>query len=190
MAPAEGDPFVIGWDLGSQRNGWAAWGGVGVPIAGAFRLDRVTPEQLGDMGVQFKTRVLEVHRRFPQATHWVSERPITKPTDVLFTQERLMGLSCLLQTIGRSLGKVCRMVDNGAAKREWAGRGPDGSPATKDMMIAIAERVGIELPLTDADGREDAADACGVLKVGVRLFARPYLERLDRAVYGSRGALI
>lgn len=191
------DPFLIGWDLGTARNGWCAGSGEKLPAVGAFRLTKIEDAQpicqIGDMGAEFTSAVLHVHERFPQATHWVAERPllITQPSagrpyaDKRFNLERLYGLSCLLQTLGRKLGKVCAMVEPGQAKLEFAGRG-----ATKDQMVAIAERLGIPLPKFDTDGREDIADACGVWKVGVRLFARRYLHLWDGAIYRRRGELL
>ncbi|HEY5409273.1 MAG TPA: hypothetical protein VIJ94_00975 [Caulobacteraceae bacterium] len=187
------DPFLIGWDLGTARNGWCAGGGESTPVAGGFRLGRVTPDEIGDMGCEFSARVMDVSKRYPQATHWISERPLLfmratddRPyADDRFKVERLMGLSCLLQTIGRKLGKVCKMVEPGSAKMEFAGR-----HASKDMMVEMALALGIELPEHDADGREDAADACGVWKVGLRLFARHHLQRFDGAIYTRRGSLV
>jgi hypothetical protein len=176
---------IIGWDLGSHLCGWAVTDCERLPVAGAFELDRCTPETIGDMGAQFSRCVMEIHGRFPGSTHWVSERPLLTPTDLRFTLERLYGLSMLLQTIGRKLGLQCAMVEPGTAKAEWAGRN-----ASKDEMIAIAVRMGIQLPKAKANGREDAADACAVAKVGVRLFARQHLMRWDQAVYRRQGGLI
>lgn len=181
-----GDPFLIGWDLGTRKNGWCAGSGDKIPQAGGFRLSPISgPDELGDMGAEFQGAVMAVHNRFPHATHWISERPLLVATDNRWTLERLMGLSCLVQTIGRKLGKVCKMVDNGSAKLEFAGRG-----ASKDDMVAMALKLGIVLPELDADGREDAADAAGVWKVGIRLYARQHLQRLDTAIYRRRGGLL
>lgn len=177
--------MLIGFDLGSAKCGWCAGTGETAPLAGGFRLDPVTPETLGNLGAQFTDHVLKVHRQFPSATHWLSERPILKPTDVRWTLERLMGLSFLLLTLGTRLGKITKLIDSGESYRQFGVK-----PGDKDGMVLVAERIGIVLPPVKADGREDAADAAGVWSVGVRLFARPYLERLDRAVYGSRGGLL
>lgn len=176
---------VIGWDLGSQRCGWAACDFERPPIAGAFRLAHCTPDTIGDMGSEFTDQVMDVHRRYPGSTHWVSERPLLRPVDNRFKVERLHGLSFLLQTIGRRLDITCRMVEPRDVKSEFAGR-----HASKDQMVAMALKLGISLPEKLVDGREDAADAVGVLKVGVRLFARNYLEKWDQAIYSNRGHLL
>ena len=52
------------------------------------------------------------------------------------------------------------------------------------------EKVGVKLPATKTEGREDAADACGAWKCGVRMFARRHLQALDARIYGSRGAML
>lgn len=188
------EPWLIAWDLGTQRNGWAAGPADRLPSVGAFRLTRImdTGDQIGLMGSEFTDKVLAVHRRFPEATHWVSERPLLittaskhRPPDDRFKCERLMGLSCLLQTMGTRLGKVCRCVEPGTAKLDFAGRN-----ATKDQMVAMALALGIPLPERDVDGREDVADAVGVFKVGVRLFARNHLNLWDGAIYRRRGGLL
>jgi len=176
---------LIGWDLGSAKCGWAAGAGDTVPVASGFRLDPITPAEIGDLGSQFTDRVMAVHKRFPKATHWISERPLLVPTDHRFTLEQLMGLSFLLATLGRRLGKTVKLVENGEAKMALAGR-----HASKDDMVRMAEHLGVKLPVQKVDGREDAADAVGVWLVGIRLYARQHLTRWDQAIYSNRGGLL
>lgn len=176
---------VIGFDLGSRKCGWCAGSGDAVPRAGGFRLTEITQDNIGDLGAEFLAKIAAIDDAFPQSTHWVYERPIKKPTDHLFTLERLYGLAFALATYGRQRGKIVYPVDNGDAKLQLAGRN-----ASKDDMVHMALHLGVELPAQKVDGREDAADAVGVWAVGIRLFARDKLERIDRAIYSKRGGLL
>jgi hypothetical protein len=183
------DPFVIGWDLGSVKNGWCAGDGSRVPAVGAFRLDRIERrDQIGHMGVQFKTAAMVVHRRFPEATHWISEGPLMLATDNRWTVERLMGLSAIVQTIGVSLGKRCRMIDPGEAKQAFMAR--RRSPDPKADMVAMALQLGIPLPEHESQGRSDIADAAAVWKFGLRWAGSPHATAWDGAVSRRAGGLL
>lgn len=174
--------MIIGWDLATKKCGWCAGAGDKLPVAGAFVLSERA--DLGAMGGQFRGYVLGLHKRFP-ASHWVVEKPLLVPTDLLWTLERIYGLFFLLHTLANALGIVCKSVPYDAVKREWAGPG-----ASKDDMVTLCAQLGITLPATKDDGREDAADACGVWKVGIRHFAKQHLTSWDAAVYRRQGGLI
>ena len=176
--------MLMGWDLAPTLCGWAAGDGSRLPIAGAFHLDEGV--ELGALGVEFQNRALSLQRRF-QATHWLIEAPLHVPRrNKLIVLRQQYGLSFLLATLGVRLGVTCRFVDYDEVKRYWTG----DDKAKKDQMIAMCVKLGITLPPTKAAGRADAADACGVWKVGVRLFARQHLTRWDQALYRRQGALV
>jgi hypothetical protein len=62
--------------------------------------------------------------------------------------------------------------------------------ADKDQMVAGALRLGVTLPETKVDGREDAADAVGAWLVGVRHYAKEFAPAWDRRVYSPKGGLL
>jgi len=178
---------LIGFDLAPRLCGWAAGSGEGVPEAGCIKLSDHGKDDgaLGKLGAQFQAGVMSLHRRFP-ASHWICERPLLMPHDARWTLMRTYGLTCLLATIAEKLGVAFCFVDYDEAKIELAGT----RKASKADMVFVAEKLGVALPPTKGDGREDAADATAVWKVGVRLFAPQYLKRLDQALYSTRGGLI
>ena len=174
--------MIIGWDLSTKLCGWAAGAGDRLPVAGAFELfDR---NHLGKHGVEFRSKVMVVHKRF-EATHWIVEAPLLTPHDHLWTLQRIYGTSFLMFTLAELLGVHCSFAGHGDAKREWGGRDAD-----KSTMVATAVALGIRLPETLDGGREDAADACGVWKYGVRRFAPQHITQLDSLVWSSRGGLL
>jgi hypothetical protein len=174
--------MLVGFDLSTKRNGWCAGDGSILPTAGAFILKE--RENVGQMGVEFQRHVLAIHERFP-ATHWVIEESILTPRDQHWTLLRIYGVAFLLCVLGEKLGVECKFVHWSSVKAEFA-----GVRAKKDDMIAMCERLGIALPPTKEAGKGDAADAAGVWKVGVRLFARQHLTRWDQAIYRRQGGLI
>ena len=174
--------IIIGWDLSTCLCGWAAGAGDRLPVAGAFELfDRA---ELGKHGVEFRSKVMTVQKRFG-ATHWIVESPLLTPTDHLWTLQRIYGTSFLMFTLAELMGIECRFASYDEVKREWAGRN-----ATKEDMVATAVAVGVRLPETKEGGREDAADACGAWKHGVRKFAPQHITELDSLIWGSRGGLL
>jgi hypothetical protein len=186
---------VLGWDLATKLCGFCGGDGASTPIAGAFRLhNREVPAELG---VEFKTHVLTLQRRF-EADAWAVEEPLFAPTDHLWTVERLIGLWFLLHTLAGSLGIPCESVNQGDVKKEWggfAGKLPGETSDQrrrrhKELAAEMAERMGIVLPETQAAGRFDAADASGVWKWGLRKFKAPNWQHWDMVVHGHRGALL
>ncbi len=178
------EPVIIGWDTSSDLTGWCAGPGDKVPTAGAFPLPR-TGAKLGPLGAKFSASVMDVHRRFP-ATHWVAEMPLYMPKrDSRLDLLKLYGVFVLLATLADKLGIVFATVNVQEVKAELAGRG-----AEKADMVRIARRMGVILPDIQAHGLFDAADAVGVWKCGVRLFARRHLSKWDKAIYENRGHLL
>jgi hypothetical protein len=187
--------LIIGWDLATKLNGWTAGDGSCPPVAGAFELfNREVPAELG---CEFKDHVLRIHERYP-ADFWAVEEPFMTPIDKVWKVQRLMGLWFLLHTLAGSLGIRCESVDQDVVKREWggkAGRLPGESSEQrrrrhKELAVEMAERMGIQLPATQARGKFDAADASGVWKWGLRESRNPNWQRWDMVVHGHRGALL
>jgi hypothetical protein len=187
---------LIGWDLATKLNGYAAGDGSTPPTAGAFKLtQREVPAELG---CEFKGHVLRIHAAHP-ADAWFVEEPLINPkNDVLWTVERLIGLWFLLHTLAGSLGIPCTSINQGDVKKEWGGFAKRLPGETSDqrrhrhklLSAEMAERMGVILPQKEAQGRFDAADASGVWKCGLRLAKNPYWQRWDMRVHGHRGALL
>lgn len=174
--------MILAFDLATKRCGWCAGRGDKLPAAGAFILGE--REDLGRMGVEVKRHVLALHNRFP-ADHWVIEAPLLTPHDQLWTLERIYGVAFLVHTLGASLGIATHRVHWSSVKSEFA-----GVKARKQDMISMCEALGIALPETLEGGKADAADAVGVWKVGLRLFAPQMMTAIDGAVHRRRGGLI
>lgn len=178
---------MIGWDLNTKCCGWAAGDPPDLPTAGAFRL--FERSDLGKLGGEFRARVLEIHRRFP-ADRWLVEAPLLMRHDSLDTLERQYGIQFLLHTLANSLGIVCEKVPWEEVKLELGGKKVNGAWPDKEAQAKAAERMGVRLPATMADGRGDAADGVGVWKVGVRRHFRSQLEPYDRRIYSYRGVML
>lgn len=174
--------MIIGFDLSTHLCGWCAGDGSTIPTADAFRLQE--QRDLGLLGCNFQQQVLSLHARFP-ASVWALEKALLMPHDNLYTLERQYGLAMILMVLARKLGITCRRYGVAEVKKEFAGKN-----ATKPEMVAMAVKLGIALPRRANEGREDAADAAGVWRLGVRDFAKQHIQRWDAAIYGSRGALL
>lgn len=179
------EPVIIGWDTSSDLTGWCAGPADKLPVAGAFPL-APTGTRIGPLGAQFSAEVMKVHRRFP-ATHWVAEMPLYMPKrDSRLDLLKLYGVFMVLATLADKLDIAFRTVDVSEVKVELTG----DRKAEKDDMVRMARKLGIILPDIKARGLYDAADATGVWKCGVRLFARRHLAKWDTALYSNRGAML
>lgn len=172
------------FDTASRLTGWTSGTGECVPECGAFKFPQVD-DDLGRLGDLF-TQALDFHveRYRPGAIGY--ESPIHKPTDALLTMRKLYGMGFLLETYCLRRGIPCFEKDCRDVKRELTGnRG-----ATKEDMIHVALKVGLNLPDLPVDGRADAADSFGGWLLGIRDLNPALSRRWDSLIYGRRGALL
>lgn len=175
--------MLIGFDLATRKSGWCAGTGEAVPDVGAILLPQVDAD-LGMMLDLFDQRVAVLIDRF-KPTHFIYEAPILLRSDKLLTVRKLYALGAHLEFMARRAGILCCEESLKALKIELAGR----RNADKADMVAAALKVGVKLPDTLADGREDAADAFAAWLIGVRCYARPHSAAWDRRLWSSRSAL-
>lgn len=102
-------------------------------------------------------------------------------------RRRLYGLVSIVELVCGDLGISCFEASVGELKKELAGRGD----ADKADMVRAARRMGVAISkLPNGDDVHDEADAVAAWKIGIRYYARQHLERWDRALYSSAGALL
>lgn len=184
MADAPAEPVIGGFDLGPNLTGYCVGSADRMPFANAWRMT-ADPEDLGGLGLQL-WRYLDALHRNHRMTVALYESPILKPHDKLETLRRLYGIGAVFETWCATAGIPCYEASVSELKRTLAGH----HLATKDDMVAAAEKLGITLPKTLVAGRRDAADAVGAWYIGVMHYARHQLPRWDKVLYSARGALL
>lgn len=173
------------FDLAPGLTGFCTGTGETRPACGAFRLPR-SGDDLGEMGL-FLWNWLETHIETYRPTCIGYESPILTPKDNLLKVRKIYGLGVILETVAANHGIPTFEKDLRELKRELTGR----HDASKDDMVEVAERCGIELPATKAEGREDAADAFAGWKIGIRELNPKLSQNWDRLIYSrGRGGLL
>lgn len=178
--------IIAGIDQGITLTGWAVGDGSRAPAAAAWRFDDIAAEDEERLFVRYRDRLAGLHTDFG-FTHLIFEEPfIDRYRDKQSSLARRFGLDAILQLFCADHGVICEQAPWGALKRALG-----GSPkASKDDMVAGALKLGVALPKTKADGREDAADASAAWLIGVGHYARQHQAALDRRLYSARGALL
>jgi Holliday junction resolvasome RuvABC endonuclease subunit len=176
-------PVLLGLDPGSQRMGWCVGDGDGLPTVGAWRFEQ-TGADLGAMLEQLHGQLVALVDRH-DVTHVAYERPILLRHDTVERLLKTYNLGGHVQWFCRTNEIPCRTVGIQEVKRELAGMASAG----KSDMVYAAEKLGVALPLTRADGREDAADALGVWLLLLRQLDRAKSQEFDRRLWGARGQL-
>lgn len=180
---SEAPPVLLGIDPGSRRMGYCIGDGRGLPFASAWRFDQCG-DDLGEMAVLILRDLRNlVSRERPAVIAY--EAPILRPTDRLGPLRKTYSLGTLIELVGKERAVRVEEVDIRAVKRELAGF----ATAEKPEMVAASEKIGMGLPLTKADGREDAADAFGVWLLLLRSRSPKLSAQFDAKLWGSRGGL-
>lgn len=185
-------PVLTFLDPGSARTGYCFGDGTRLPRAGAWTFAQ-TGDNYGRVLRQLAD-ALEAHIEAHRPDEVCYEEPI-----VIFNQPyrdasgmtryRNDNLATLRKTIplGPRIEEVCDRHDIpchetsiASVKKELSGL----RTASKDEMVAAAEKLGVMLP--EGPARKDAADAVGGWLLLLRLRNRVCSERFDRALHGAR----
>lgn len=178
---------LLGLDLGINRTGFAVGDGSADPEVGAWRFPPAG-EDLAALGVPFWRRLSALHARTPVGLVMYEAPLLDRYRDKVVVLRKTFGLGMLVETwAGLQDPPIpCEEEPFGALKRELTGKAKAG----KGDMVAVCERIGIPLPATKADGREDAADGFAAWLVAVRLHARQHLTAWDRRLYSRRSGYL
>lgn len=188
--------MLLGLDLASRLTGWCCGDGGSIPACGAWPF----PEIDGNYGLLLATLedYLDVtHRRFGfEAVAY--EAPILKiqrfrdaAGEMRVTADKLSKLR-LLYPLGAFVewwclrhDVECFEVTIAAIKKEVTGN----AYAEKDDLVAIARKVGLELPAKSA-GADDAADAWGAWLLLLRHMNTDLSRGWDKRIWTPKGALL
>lgn len=182
--------MISAFDIATRLTGWAAGSGIVRPAVGAFEIGP-TGDDLGKLLTSFDDYLTVHFDRFqPQAV--VYEAPIlvvkgrhqSGRTDKLLTIRKLYAMGAHLEFFCARRGVPCHEVSLQEIKREVTGK----NYAKKDAMVAVARKVGLDLP--KGPGIEDAADAWGAWLLGVRHYYPEISHRWDKLIWGPRDALL
>lgn len=186
--------MILTLDTSSRKNGYCAGDGTTIPVASAFILDQ-HGEDIGAMLDQFDTNVNLLLQRF-QPTVCVFESPILPSgggkgdkgpvMGSTLTRRKLFNVTGHFEWMCHTRGIRCGEEQAKTIKKELAGHGN----ASKDDMVAAAQKCGVVLPPTQAAGMEDAADAFGLWLIGLRKTNRTLSERWDKKLWSARGSLL
>lgn len=167
---------VLAFDLSPSICGWCAGDGADTPSASAWTM----PEVGSDLGwlvceMEDQARLLiDVHR--PVLV--VYEAPILLRHDALLTLRMIYPLGAELERVCRRLEIRCGEVDLRRIKSVLT----DNPHADKKDVVKAVLGLGISLPKTVTEGRQDAADAAGAWLIGLMeadpLAAAPWIARL------------
>ncbi len=182
--------MISAFDIATRLTGWAAVNGSRGPVDTAVEIGP-TGDDLGKLLVKFH-EYLEIHfARFePKAV--VYEAPIlvvkgrhqSGRTDKLLTVRKLYAMGAHLEFFCAMRGVPCHEVSLQEVKNEVTGN----NYAKKDAMVAVARKVGLDLP--KGPGIEDAADAWGAWLLGLRHYSPEISRRWDKLIWGPKGALL
>lgn len=189
-------PRLSFFDPGSKFMGWATGTGEALPTVGAWKLTQ-TGDNYGAVIAQVADAFyahLELYR--PDVVAY--EEPILifnqrflgndgrwhKRNDNLATLRKTLPLGTRLEEICYRQGIECRETSIASVKKELAGFGA----ASKDDMVAAAEKLGVSLP--DGPSRKDAADATGGWLLLLRLRNRALSAKFDQALWGRRANVL
>lgn len=163
--------------------GWAVGSGECLPTCGAWRFPQ-TGENLGAMLCWLDDALGQKLDEW-QPIELVYEAPILLRHDTLGRLRKTLNLGGHIEYVCERRGIPCSEVSLRAVKKELAGF----EQADKSVMVSAALKLGVSLPTSKADGREDAADALGAFLVLLRLRNRAYSYEFDRRLWGARGQL-
>jgi Holliday junction resolvasome RuvABC endonuclease subunit len=166
---------VLAFDLSPSLCGWCFADGETLE-AGAFELPELGSD-LGGLAQILVSMVRVLIKRFEPA-EFAYEAPLLLKHDSLLDLRRIYGLGMVLELLAVDAGSPVREMDPKRIKNFMT-----GDPyAKKAAVVAAAVRLGVKLPPTKADGREDAADAVGAALVALSISdpaaASPWLAKL------------
>lgn len=177
-------PVLAAFDPGTRRLGWCVGTGATLPLAGAL-----TFEQAGeDLGLMAHMILGEVERLLDDTrpAFIAYEEPLLLPHDRKHNLRKTYATGVLIELAAHRRGIPVVEVTVKEVKRELAGN----AYAEKHDMVSAARKVGIALPLTKEEGREDAADAFGAWLILLRHHNRQLSADYDRRIWSARGALL
>lgn len=189
--------MLMGLDLGSRSTGWCCGAGAGNPEVGAWSIDAHGDDGAPDYGkmlAQLEDYLHTAHLRFGFTTV-AYEAPIlvtsrfvkdgeTRYGDNLNKLRLLYPLGAFVEWFCHRRGIDCFEVTIQAIKKEVTGN----HLAVKDDMVAIAQKVGLDLPRNKT--AEDAADAFGAWLLLLRAFDKTASAEWDRRIWTPKGALL
>lgn len=178
------EPVFSFFDPGSRRLGWASGDGLSLPTADAWRFDQCG-DDYGRMLDLIDCKLnAHIDQHKPELIGY--EAPIKTPHDKLPALRKTLSIGTHIEFVALRRGIECGEIGFHEVKQALAGF----SGATKDDMVHAAEKLGVALPATLADGREDAADSVGGWLRMIYLRNRKLSSRFDRILYSARGALL
>lgn len=165
---------VLAFDLSPSLCGWC-YAGTEL-VAGAFALPPLASD-LGGLGKALAENAVDLIHRFEPA-HVAYEAPILRRHDTLLDLRRIYGLGMVLEHMCLLEGVAYSEIDLRQIKTMMTGDGWAKKPA----VVAAAERIGVQLPKSKAQGREDAADAVGAALCALLVLdpvaASPWIAKL------------
>lgn len=150
---------VLSFDLSPSLCGWCFAGQDGTLLADAFALPALGAD-LGGLAAALQAQVEALIDRF-HPTQMAYEAPLLLRHDSLIDLRKIYGLGVVLELLAHREGLAISEMDPKRVKTAMT-----GDPfAHKRDVVEAALRLGVTLPATKAQGREDAADAVGVAVV-------------------------
>lgn len=177
-------PIISTFDPGTIRMGWASGIGARLPTCGAWRFPFVG-DDYGQMMDWIDVALHEhIERYRPDEIGY--ESPILLPHDKLQALCKTLSIGTHIAFVARRRGIACSRWSAKEGKESLAGN----KSASKEDMVYSAIKLGVALPETKADGREDAADALGGWLVLLLRRCPSMTVKFDQALWSSRKSVL
>jgi len=170
--------MLWGLDIATRCTGFAYGSGAERPTAGAWHYDYVGSD-LGRLLSDFHDDI----SRLPAPTVIMYEAPMLTPRDRLLPLRKIYSMGAYVELWARQRGILVQETSAISLKKLLCGN----HKASKDDMVAMAQKMGISLP--EGEARKDAADAFAAWLCGIQFHAREFQPKWDRALYSPRGRL-
>ena len=198
--------ILSGFDLATRKSGYCVGDGLTLPACGAFLFEPFGTDENPDLGglLDLWDRYLAAHIEAYRPDVAVYEKPIlvinrkfkkwgrgdngapplddAGRTDKPGRLRKIYSMGAHLEFVCFRRGIECSEVTLQSIKREVTGN----AQADKDAMVAVAQRVGLKLPATLAEGREDAADAWGAWLLALRQYQPAISREWDKRIWSRR----
>lgn len=175
--------MIFGIDIATRCTGWAAGDGAQRPQVNVWTYEYVG-DDLAALLEAFDADLTRLEGAMGTPKVLIYESPLLLPHDRLLPLRKAYAMGGYLELWCKRRSVVVEEASAVSLKKLLTGN----HKASKDDMVAMCRRLGINLPRGEA--AKDAADAFAAFLCGVHNHAREHQPMWDRMIYSPRGRLL